>query len=210
MVRWQSLAVWVSVVAAAAPLLAGPPQRGAAAKGRASRTSAASAACAAELGTGLSSGRRFCDVVIATKPADSIAITIPPRRGAAHLLFDLHNRIAVPPEGAQPAQMFARNTAVVAVVGPKSEVARGVADSEFRRPADLFDRIGGGPGGRPKTVAPGPPTPIDITIPAGVSAIGIVGVRLKVLTRLGDQAYDTPGRPIAIVSNLRVEFTPLR
>lgn len=200
----------LALIAASASALA-EPQRAtkAPAKARAPRTST-TAACAAELGMGASTGRRFCDVIVSAKAADSIAITIPPHRGSARLLFDLHNRIAVPPGQAQPAQLFARNTAIVAVVGPKGEIAKGVAESEFRKPQDLFDRIAGGPGGGVKTVAPGPATPMDVTIPAGVSTIGIVGVRLEVLTRLGEQAYETPGRPIAIASQIRVDYTPLR
>ena len=200
----------LAMMAASASLLALPAQRAAAkAKAKAPRTST-TAQCAAELGTGAASARRFCDVILGSTPVDSIAITIPAHRGAAKLLFDLHNRIAVPPGGGQPAQVFARTTAIIAVIGPKGEISRGVVESEYRKPSDLFDRIAGGPGGAVRTVAPGPPTPLDITIPAGVTAIGIVGIRLEVLNRLGEQTYDTPGRPIAIASNIRVEYTPLR
>jgi hypothetical protein len=52
---------------------------------------------------------------------------------------------------------------------------------------------------------------VRFTIPAGVSTVGVVGARLKVLTRLnGAETFDTPGRPVAIVSNLRLEYTPAR
>jgi len=170
------------------------------------------AKCPASLGLGVRSNRVFCDVVISDKPADGIGMTIPRHRGASTLHFDLHNRFTVTPEGVQPAQAFARNTAVVAVLGPKGDVVgRGATVSEFRTAADLFDRIGGGAGpGGVKAVAPGTPTPIDITLPAAVSTIALVGVRLEVTNRLGTQAYDTPGRPVAIVSNLRIDYVPLR
>jgi hypothetical protein len=60
-----------------------------------------------------------------------------------------------------------------------------------------------------KAVAPGPAEPIRFTIPAGVSTVGIVGTRLEVLTRAtGTQTFETPGRPVAIVSNLRLDYTP--
>jgi len=49
---------------------------------------------------------------------------------------------------------------------------------------------------------------VNVTIPVGVTSVGIIGVRLEVLTRLGKQVYDTPGRPVGIVSNIRVEYTP--
>jgi hypothetical protein len=37
--------------------------------------------------------------------------------------------------------------------------------------------------------------------------VGIVGNRLQTLTRAGgDEVFETPGRPVAIVSNLRLEY----
>jgi hypothetical protein len=201
-------AVAACAVCASAVLLATPGQR--ATPGPRAGTVGTTAKCAAELGLGVASGRRFCDVIIATKAADSIAVALPPHRGSAKLLFDLHNRVAAGPDTGQTAQTFARNSAIVAVVGAKSEIARAAAVSEFRTLTDLFDRIaGGGPGGV-KAVGPGPATPIDVTIPPATPVVGIVGVRLEVVTRLGKQSYDTAGRPIAIVSNIRAEYTPLR
>ncbi len=202
-------AVLAGALCVSAVLFAAPGQRPAApppGPGKLSTT----AKCAAELGLGVTSGRRFCDVIIATKAADSIAVVIPPHRGPAKLLFDLHNRVAAPPETAKAAQAFARNSAVVAVVGPKTELTRAAAVSEFRTLADLFDRIAGATAGAVKAVGPGPAAPVDVTVPAGMTALGIVGVRLEVVTRLGKQSYDTPGRPIAIVSNIRAEYAPLR
>ena len=201
-------AVLAGAVCVSATLLAAPGQR-ATPRGRAATVST-TAKCAADLGLGVTSARRFCDVIVATKAADSIAIAIPPHRGPAKLLFDLHNRVAARPETGQAAQTFARNSSVIAVIGPKTEIARAAAVSEFRTLADMFDRIGGGGAGGVKAVGPGPGTPVDITIPPGMNAVGIVGVRLEVVTRLGRQSYDTPGRPIAIVSNIRAEYTPLR
>jgi hypothetical protein len=192
---------------ASAVLAAEPLQRRAATRGPRVSTDAI---CAADLGKGVKTGRQFCDVIIADSADKSIMMRVPPRRGAARLLFDLHIRVAVPPENSPVAQTFSSNTAVVMVLGPKGEMARGVATGEFRRVADLFDRISGGPRGGPKTVGPGPATPIVVTIPVGTTVVGIVGERLEVLTRLGRQTYDTPGRAVAIASNLRVEYTPLR
>src|SRR5947207_277795 len=65
------------------------------------------------------------------------------------------------------------------------------------------------PGGL-KAIPPRIATSIDITIPAAVNAIAIGGIRLEVTTRLGMQAYHTPGRPVAIVSNLRIDYTPTK
>jgi hypothetical protein len=210
----RPLALLAGMVCASAVLLAASGQRAAPGQRATPRGRAAAAAttakCAAELGQGVTTGRRFCDVIVATKAVDSIAITIPPHRGTAKLLFDLHNRVAARSEAGQPPQVFARNSATVAVIGPKTEISRAAAVSEFRTLADLFDRIAGGGAGGVKAVGPGPASPIDVTVPAGITAVGIVGVRLEVVTRLGRQSYDTPGRPIAIVSNIRAEYTPLR
>ena len=205
----RAVVLLASVVCASAALVAAPAQRGAP-RGRAAAPAATTAKCAAELGQGVATGRRFCDVIVAAKPADSIAVTIPPHRGTAKLLFDLHNRVAARLEAGQTAQVFARNSATVAVIGPKNEITRAAVVSEFRTLADLFDRIAGGAAGGVKAVGPGPASAIDVTVPAGITAIGIVGIRLEVVTRLGRQSYDTPGRPIAIVSNIRAEYTPLR
>jgi len=166
--------------------------------------------CASEVGQGVTTTRLFCDVIISDKAADSVLVTLPPHRGTARLMFDLHNRLAVPPESGLPAPTYSRNTSIVSVIGPKGEIGRAAAVSEFRTAADLYDRVAGTAPNSVKAVAPGPATAVEITIPAGVTSTGIVGARLDVLTRLGKQSYETPGRPIAIVSNVRVEYTPPR
>jgi len=101
---------------------------------------------------------------------------------------------------------------VIAVIRSGGEVlGRATVMKEYRNPNDLFDRIAGG--GRPggvKAVAPGPPDSWRFTIPAGVPAVGIVGGRLRVITAAADQVYDAPGRAIAIVSNVRVDYAPVR
>jgi len=205
--------VFVCVLSTTA-FAAAAPQRAAPRGGRAATAFKVSqdVKCGAELGRGVKSNRPFCDVVIPDKPLGGIAMVVPRHRGASTLHFDLHNRFTVTPESVQPAQAYARNVATVAVLNPKGEViGRGAAVSEFRSPADLFDRIVGGalPGGV-KAIAPGVATPVDITVPAGVNAITIVGLRLEVTTRLGTQTYETPGRPVAIVSNMRIDYTPIK
>lgn len=166
--------------------------------------------CAADLGSGIKSKRTFCDVLIGTRPTDSIVVDIPRHTGTATLQFDLHNRFTVPAIVVPGALTFARHEAVVGVVRPTGELmARAAVVREFRSLGDLFDQIGGG--GRPGgviAVAPGPAEPIVVTIPAGVSAVGLVGLRLKVMSRAADEVYDTPGRPVAIVSNIRVQYRP--
>jgi hypothetical protein len=99
---------------------------------------------------------------------------------------------------------------VVAIVRASGEVLdRAAVGREFRTVQDLFDRVsGGGRAAGVKGVAPGPPASIRVIIPEDVNAVGIVGVRLELLTRPRDDVFDAPGRPVAIVSNLRIEYTP--
>ena len=170
----------------------------------------ANAACASDLGTGVKTKRRFCDVVIASTARESVSIAIPPHAGSAGLMFDLHNRFTVPPTGADPAQSFTRHTAVVAVVKPTGElIERAAVSREYRTISDLFDRIGGAArGSSPKVVAPGQAQAIRVEIPAGVTAVGIVGTRLEEWRATGRGAFDNPNKPIAMVSNLRIEYVP--
>ena len=167
-------------------------------------------ACASDLGTGVASKRRFCDVIVATVAADSVSVTIPPHTGTATLSFDLHNRFTVSSASIDPAVAFARHVAVVSVIRPTGDViGRAAVSRDYRTPNDLFDRIGGAArGAAPKGVAPGAPMPGQVVIPAGVTVVGIVGWRLEEWRSSGRGAFDTPGRPIAIVSNVRVDYLP--
>lgn len=190
-------------------LVAAAQQKSPAAKPPATKTST-TFRCAADLGTGLASRRRFCDVIVASVAADSVSVAIPLHRGAATLLFDLHNRFTVPAVPVGAPQAFVRHVAVVAVIRQTGDIIeRAAVTRDYRTPASLFDRLpGAGRGASPKAIAPGDPQPVRITIPAGVNAIGIVGTRLEEWRVSGRAAFDSPGRPIAIVSNVRVEYTP--
>jgi hypothetical protein len=167
-------------------------------------------ACAAALGDGVKSKRAFCDVLIGKTPASSVSVTIPRYTGTATLRFDLHNRFTVPAIALPGSLTYARHEALVTVIRATGEpVGRAAVVREFRAPADLFDQIGGGahPGGV-KAVAPGPPESVRVVLPAGLAAVGVVGTRLTVLTRVKEEVFDTPGRPVAILSNLRLEYRP--
>lgn len=167
--------------------------------------------CAANLGIGVKSRRAFCDAIVSRVPRESVAVTIPTHTGTAALLFDLHNRFSVPLVPGQTLLAFAHHEAVVTVIRPTGDpIGRAAVIREFRSVADLFDQIGGG--GRPggvRAVAPGPPEAVRVIVPAGVNTVGIVGVRLRVRSGTGaDDVFETPGRPVAVVSNVRVEYRP--
>jgi len=167
--------------------------------------------CAASLGSGVKSRRTFCDVVTVAAPGESVALTVPARTGIATLFFDLHNRFGVPVITGFPGASYTRHEAVIRVIGADGAViGRAAVIREFRTTADLFDQLAGG--GRPggvKGVAPGPPEAVRFAIPAGVNVLGIVGESLRVRTATGsDDLFDAPGRPVAIVSNVRLEYRP--
>lgn len=168
------------------------------------------AECAADLGVGVKSRRAFCDVVVAARPAESIAVPVPAHVGTATLRFDLHNRFAIPVLAVPGPLAFARHEALIAVVRADGTLlGKAAAVREFRTVSNLFDQIGGGarPGGV-KAIGPGPAESVEFIIPAGVETVGIVGLRLKVLTKAGTDVFDSPGRPVAIVSNIRLEYRP--
>jgi hypothetical protein len=170
----------------------------------------AESTCAAQLGSGVKSQRPFCDVLIGSSPDESVGIAIPPYTGTATLQFDLHNRFTVPAIMVPGPLTFARHEALVSVIRPTGAViGKAAVVREFRDLTDLFDQIGGGsnPGGV-KAVAPGQAESIRVVVPAGLASVGIVGTRLTVLTRMSQEVFDTPGRPVAIVSNVRVQYRP--
>jgi hypothetical protein len=205
----QRLRVLLVLAMVSAATMAAAQTRGAA-KAPVKKTST-QMTCAEDLGFGVASKRHFCDVVVASVAADSVSVPIPPHTGTATLMFDLHNRFTVPAGQIEPSQAFTRHTAVVAIIRQTGEVIdRGAVSRDYRTTADLFDRIAGsGRSAAPKADAPGAPQPIKVTIPAGLTTIGIVGTRLEEWRAVsGRGAYDEPGRAIAIVSNVRVEYTP--
>jgi hypothetical protein len=167
-------------------------------------------ACAADLGMGLKSKRKFCDVILSDQVKDGVAMAIPAHRGSTTLRFDLHNRYTIPREGAPPESLFARHTAVVAILDQTGKVLdRAAVSREVRTGVDIFDRIGGGVGPDGAImIAPGRPEPVVLELPESVSAIAVVGVSLEAMSLSEQRTYTTPGRPVAIGSNFRIEYTP--
>lgn len=165
--------------------------------------------CAADLGVGLKSRRKFCDIVISVQPKNGATMAIPPHTGETTLMFDLHNRYSPPAPGAPAAQVYAKHTAVVAVLDQAGKVlSKAAVSRELRTDVDIFDRVAGGigPGGA-IAVAPGRPEAIVLKLPESVSAIAVVGVSLEVLSLSEQGTFTTEGRPVAIGSNFRIEYT---
>lgn len=136
-------------------------------------------------------------------------MTIPAHTGQTTLMFDLHNRYALPPAGAAPARTYAKHTAIVAVLDQSgAEVSKAAVSRELRTDVDIFDRVAGGVGpGGAIAVAPGRAEAIVLRLPEAVTAISVVGVSLEIMS-LGEQGtFITAGRPVAIGSNFRIEYT---
>jgi len=162
--------------------------------------------CPSDLGKGVKSKRTFCDVTIGTDPGAGIVMRVPPHTGSTTVAFDLHNRFAV--SGA--TLPFARASALVAVLNGSNGalIERAAVLGELRTELDLFDRLAGVGPGNSKTVAPGRAQGVKVTVPASVTSISIVGVRLELTNKDGRAEYATAGRPVAIGSNFRIEYTP--
>ena len=165
--------------------------------------------CREPLGVGVRTRLSYCFVLAGRDPAEGVIVTLPPHTGPATLTFDLHNRHTFSEEDIKLGRGYASYAAVIGVLTMKGELlARGAVRSEFRAAADLFERIGGGAGpGGVKAVAPIGHETVQVTIPAGVTQVSLLGEVLDALTAVGRESAG-PGRPVAIISNARVEYRP--
>lgn len=170
----------------------------------------AKVACPATLGNGVSSRRVFCDVLTGTDPAGGVRITVPPHTGTATLTFDLHNRHTYSEQQVQAGEAYAEYRATIGVLTMTGDLlARAVVYSSFRTAADLLDRVDGGAGpGGVKAVAPTGTEAIVVTIPANVTEVSLLGERLVTRRLTGEEVATSTGRPIAVVSNVRLEYRP--
>ncbi len=167
--------------------------------------------CPSELGQGVATGRRFCDVLTGRDPKEGILITVPPHRGPVKLMFELHNRHTYSAELIKQKQAYRKYTATIGVLSMDNTlVDRAVVQSEFRTEKDLFDRITGGAGpGGVKAVAPTGAEFITMTLPDSVvDRVSVLGEKLTVVRPDGTDHFTATGRPIATISNVMVEFTP--
>ena len=88
-------------------------------------------------------------------------------------------------------------------------IQRAAIQTEFRAAADLFDRIGGGAGpGGVRAVAPAGVEHIRLAIPEAENEISLLGEKVTIDGVDGSATYSSPGRPIAVVSNVTIEYRP--
>jgi hypothetical protein len=187
-----------------------PARRPAAAPPPATKQEPAEMQCPSLLGEGVQTKRSFCDVLTGRDPAGGILITIPPHTGPVTLTFDLHNRHTYSEELVKTNRGYRRYTATIGVLtADNTLLSRAVVQNEFRTEADLVDRVGGGAGpGGVKAVAPTGVETIMLTIPAEENSVSILGEKLLVIRPDGTDTFIASGRPIAIISNVMVEYRP--
>ena len=174
------------------------------------RTEAATVNCPTVLGQGAKTGRTFCDVLIERNPAAGITIPFPPHSGDVTLSFTLHNRHTYSEDEVKNKRAYHRYTASIGVMAMDNTlISRAVVQNEFRTAADMVDRVlgGSGPGGL-KAVAPTGSENIVLTIPEMEQGVSILGEKLSVIRVDGKDDFITPGRPIAVISNVMIEYRP--
>ena len=188
-----------------------PPRATAKPKPLPLKTEPAAVKCPEPLGTGVKTRATYCFVLAGRDPAEGVIITIPARTGEATLRFNLHNRHTYSDEQIRAGRGFASYMAVIGILTMKGELLdRAAIQTEFRVAGDVHERISGGAGpGGVKAVAPVGTEPIVLTIPAGVSQVSLLGEVLDATTAAGRESASL-GRPVAIVSNVTVEYRPAK
>ncbi len=172
------------------------------------RVEPADVKCPSVLGVGVTTDRTFCDVLTGRDPAQGVIVGIPPHRGDATLSFDLYNRHTYSEAEVRAGRAYAQYTATVVLATRDSILlARAVVASEFRTVEDLIDRVGGGAGPRGvKAVAPTGHERVSVSIPADVEEVSILGERLDVVRLDGRDTFNAPGRPIAIIREVEIDY----
>ena len=176
------------------------------------RTEPALFDCPSLLGDGVRTERSFCDVLTGRDTADGIIIELPPHTGPVTLTFDLHNRHTYSEELIRTNRAYRHYTATIGVLtADNTLLTRAVVRNEFRTAADLVDRVSGGAGpGGVKAVAPTGTESITLVIPAAEKTVSILGEKLAVIRIDGTDIFTAPGRPVAIISNVMLQYSPRR
>jgi hypothetical protein len=176
------------------------------------RTEPASVDCPNVLGDGVKTGLRFCDVLTGNGNdlASGVTIRLPQHRGPAVLTFALHNRQMFSAELERSGRAYTRATATIGVLTLDGTLLqRAVVRSEFRRVADLVDRISGGAGpGGVKAVAPVGTEAIVVEVPEKIDVVSLLGEKLAISRVDSEETVTAAGRPIAIISNAQVQYQP--
>jgi hypothetical protein len=167
--------------------------------------------CPAPLGVGVRTKVSFCEVLAGREPLGGVLIKLPPHRGPVTLTFDLHNLHLYSEEQVRAKRAYARYTATIGVMTMDNTlISRAVVQNEFRAAGDLYDRVGGGAGpGGVKAVAPTGIESVVISIPEPEEQVSLLGEKVTVESISGTPTtFSQPGRPIAVISNVMIEYRP--
>jgi len=186
------------------------PARRPAAAAPAMKTEPAVVNCPSPLGEGVTTKRMFCDVLTGRDPAAGVVITLPPHTGELTLTFDLHNRHTYSEELVKTGRGYRHYTATIgALTADNTLLTRAVVQNEFRTAADLVDRVSGGAGpGGVKAVAPTGTESITVLVDAMEETVSLLGEKLVVVGVDGTDNFSAPGRPIAVISNVMLQYRP--
>jgi len=166
--------------------------------------------CPTPLGVGVNTKLAFCDVMSERDPSAGVIVKFPEHKGPITLTFDLHNRHTYSEEQVKGNRAYSLYTATVGVLTMDNTLlTRAVVQSEFRKVTDFVDRIGGGAGPAGlKAVAPTGTESISVVVPESESEVSILGEKVTVERLDGTATYSSPGRPVAIISNVMIEYHP--
>ncbi len=173
----------------------------------ATTTEAANIECPHVLGQGVRTALTFCDIWAGRQSADGAIVRLPPHRGPATLRFDLHNRQTYSAALEKAGRAYTRATATIGVLTLEEHLlSRAVIQTEFRGSHELLDRIAAD--GDVKAVAPVGRESISVEVPEGVDVVSLVGEKVSIKRVDGEETISAPGRPVALVSNVTVEYRP--
>ena len=174
------------------------------------KTEAVALVCPSPLGQGVATQRDFCSIQADIEPSAGAIVRLPPHRGPATLSFDLHNRHMYSAELVDRGRGYTRATATIGVLAmDKTLLTRAVVQTEFRAAVDLFDRVAAGAGmAGVKAVAPIGSEPVTLEVAEGVNAVSILGEKLVIVGVDSSETITGAGRPIAVVSNVRLRYRP--
>jgi len=207
------LCVLIVVAVAASPVVGqtrGTTRKAPAPPAAAPKTIVPDMNCRQPLGVGVTTKRFFCTILAARDPADGLIVAVPAHKGPATLTFDLHNLHTYSEELVRAKRAYTKYTATIGVMTMDNTlITRAVVQNEFRTASDLIDRVGGGAGpGGVKAVAPTGSESIVVMINESDDRVSLLGEKVSVENRENTATYSQAGRPIAVVSNMQLEYRP--
>jgi hypothetical protein len=204
------LAVVLTMSASLAAQTRRPPARKPVVPTLPPRKEAPEIACPTPLGTGVNTKLEFCDVMSERDPTAGIIVKFPEHKGPVTLTFDLHNRHTYSEEQVKANRAYSRYTATIGVLTMDNTLlTRAVVQNEFRKVTDFVDRIGGGAGPAGlKAVGPTGSESVSVVVPEEEAQVSILGEKVTVERLDGTATFSSPGRPIAIISNVMIEYRP--